>query len=305
MSTYAKRHLTFAQQVDLLRQRGLHVDDARSAAAALERFGYYRLAGYWVPFRDATTGLFREGAAFVDVLRLYEYDKALRLLILSGLERIEIALRVQIAHLLGQKDAFALERPNLFDQRFAHSAYATWYLRYQDSIDRTTDHFVRQFLFQYGHPLPVWLGIELWDFGMLSRIYEGMRFKDRDEIAMRTGAHNGKVLRSWLHSMSVTRNICAHHGRYWNRTLAKPVSLPPQNSVPQLAHLHRLSSVDARRQYVILSCISYMLNQIDPESSWRSMMVHHLSVFPKVGKVSLSDMGFPPNWNSEEIWRVS
>jgi abortive infection bacteriophage resistance protein len=304
MSSYAKRHLTYVEQVGLLEQRGLRIDDQAGAAAALERFGYYRLAGYWVPFRDPASGMFRQDVSFDDVLKLYEYDKSLRLLVLSGLERIEVATRVRIAHHLGQKDAFALERPELLDRRFATGGYATWYLRYQDSVSKTTDRFVHEFMAQYGQPLPIWLGIELWDFGLLSRFYQGMKFKDRDSIAAGVGLQDGRVMKSWLHSMSVTRNICAHHGRFWNRTLARPMSLPERGTAPELDHLRRLSPVDGHRQYPALCAIAYLLGKLDPHSSWRQAAISQLLNFPRIPSIDLSDMGFPAGWQDLNVWTV-
>lgn len=43
------------------------------------------------------------GARFLDTVALYVFDKKLRLLILDPIERIEVAFRVNIAYLLGEK----------------------------------------------------------------------------------------------------------------------------------------------------------------------------------------------------------
>lgn len=42
---------TFSEQLEVLRARGLGVEDEESALAALERIGYYRLSGYFYPLR--------------------------------------------------------------------------------------------------------------------------------------------------------------------------------------------------------------------------------------------------------------
>ncbi len=48
MTGYATPHLTYGEQIDLLRERGM-VIDAERGRGALERIGYYRLSGYWYP----------------------------------------------------------------------------------------------------------------------------------------------------------------------------------------------------------------------------------------------------------------
>lgn len=303
MSHYAKVHLSFRDQVKLLNERGLQFADENRAARALQRHGYYRLAGYWVPFQHVGTQRFRPDVTFEQVLELYEYDKALRLLVLAALERIEIATRVRIAHFLGQLDPFALEQTKLLDRRFVTGGYSTWYLRYEDSIRRTTDRFILDFLGRYGTPLPIWLGIELWDFGMLSVFYSGMRFKHRDAIARELGLQDGRVMKSWLHSLTVTRNICAHHARFWNRNLPRPIALPDVDIAPALRHLERLSDIDSRRQYVALCCIAYLLDRIEADSDCKADLVAHLEAFPYLPYVSIADMGFPKRWRSEHAWQ--
>lgn len=222
---------------------------------------------------------------------------------LAALERIEIATRVRIAHFLGQLDPFALEQTNLLDRRFVTGGYSTWYRRYGDSIRRTTDRFIEDFLRQFGTPLPIWLGIELWDFGMLSVFYSGMRFKHRNAIAGGLGLRDGRVMKSWLHSLTVTRNICAHHARFWNRNLPRPIAFPDAGVAPALRHLGRLSDVDSRRQYVALCCIVYLLDRIEPDSTCKADLVAHLEAFPDLPYVSLAGMGFPARWWSERIWQ--
>jgi abortive infection bacteriophage resistance protein len=99
----------------VLKSRGLGVSDDARAVAYLERIGYYRLSGYWYPFRiRAGTGPasvigdnFRAGTEFGHVVDLYVFDKKLRLLMLDAIERVEIALRTSIAQILGPLGCWA------------------------------------------------------------------------------------------------------------------------------------------------------------------------------------------------------
>jgi abortive infection bacteriophage resistance protein len=54
MSTYNKSHLTFEQQLELLKSRGLGVTNDIKAIEHLRRIGYYRLSAYWHPLRKLT-----------------------------------------------------------------------------------------------------------------------------------------------------------------------------------------------------------------------------------------------------------
>lgn len=48
----AKPWKSYEEQLDLLISRGLVVTDRSRALDYLQRIGYYRLSGYWYPFRE-------------------------------------------------------------------------------------------------------------------------------------------------------------------------------------------------------------------------------------------------------------
>jgi abortive infection bacteriophage resistance protein len=48
---YQKPYLNVGDQLARLKARGMGVTDDAKACAYLERIGYYRLSGYWYPFR--------------------------------------------------------------------------------------------------------------------------------------------------------------------------------------------------------------------------------------------------------------
>ena len=104
-----KPWLSFQDQLNTLQERGLKVDNQSAALNYLKRLGFYRLSGYWYPLRtiDAAatqahgrpvrSSSFAPESQFEDVVKLYVFDKKLRLLALDALERIEMAVRVDIA----------------------------------------------------------------------------------------------------------------------------------------------------------------------------------------------------------------
>ena len=51
-SSYAKPFLSIPAQIRRLRTRGMDCGSDEFAAAMLERYGYYRLSGYWHPYRQ-------------------------------------------------------------------------------------------------------------------------------------------------------------------------------------------------------------------------------------------------------------
>ncbi len=79
-----KQFKTYTEQVELLRTRGMSVDNQARAEHLLARLNYYRLSGYWYPMRRFSPGTdvdrneFIDGASFDLVVDLYEFDERLR-----------------------------------------------------------------------------------------------------------------------------------------------------------------------------------------------------------------------------------
>src|SRR5207237_4434280 len=88
--------------------------DRATMVARLSSVNYYRLSGYWHPFRNPDH-TFKENTRFDTVWQRYVFDRQLRLLVMDAIERIEIAARTQlayrIAHHHGDPFAYATD-PN-------------------------------------------------------------------------------------------------------------------------------------------------------------------------------------------------
>lgn len=92
-----KQFKAYGEQVELLRQRGMRVNDPQHAETLLARLNYYRLSGYWYPMRrfsqsDGTArDEFVEGASFALVVALYGFDEQLRHSVFIELSRAKLA----------------------------------------------------------------------------------------------------------------------------------------------------------------------------------------------------------------------
>ena len=54
---------------------------------------------------------------------------------------------------------------------------------------------------QYG-ALPIWAAVEVWDFGLLSKLFAGMQHADQEQIATLYGAPSGQAFAQWLRSLN-------------------------------------------------------------------------------------------------------
>jgi abortive infection bacteriophage resistance protein len=324
MSTYKKPYLSFEAQLELLKNRGLEITNDAIALEYLRRIGYYRLSGYWYPFRNLITILdaqsklirpqredtFMSGARFQDAVELYIFDKKLKLLILDAIERVEVAFRVDIAYLLGSRDCFAYENPSLLHGNFTkkinpkigRTKHAEWLTKHNQLINRSKEDFVEHYKSKYGMPLPIWVAIELWDFGLLSTFYQGMTVVDKDNIASKYNIPNGQIMESWLRCLNYVRNVVAHHNRLWNRNLIDQPKLAKEGVMPDFDLLVGNSRATSR-VYVVLCILAHFMKHVCPRSHWQRRVIYLIQSFPSTVHISVKDMGFPENWEQQRFWR--
>jgi abortive infection bacteriophage resistance protein len=316
--TYSKPYLPIPGQLALIKSRGMLISDDALAQSFLNRIGYYRLSGYWYPYREsAGTGAnlvvgdkFRPGAKFSEVVELYVFDKRLRLLMMDVIERIEIALRVQITLELGKlgshahRDVSALHpnflRPSAKGSLESH--HQKWLRLHDEAFARSKEEFAKHFKSKYaGEAPPIWIAAELWDFGAMSVLYSGMRKDGQLAIAQFFGVPSFQIMETWLRALNVTRNICAHHSRLWNKPNTVQPKWPSPAECPDLGHIatdtHALTRV-----YAIACICAYFLKTINPNSSWLLRFKALAATFPNSTIANIRSAGFPANWDKANLW---
>lgn len=303
---YTKPSKTFSEQVALVSGRGLDVGDPKKAEETLARVGYYRLSGYWHPFKQADDR-FEAGASLEKALQLYEFDRKLRLLVLDALERVEIGLRTSVTYALGNDlGAFAHENAKSFRMYFGGKpdhegnhrvTHAEWLAGLYKEARRSTETFIGSFKQKYeGFPsLPIWMATEVMSLGSLSKLYQAMKKPQQQKVATSMHVHFG-VARSWFQSLSYVRNICAHHSRLWNRELSIHPQVPRGDT--------NYSSGDYthhRRVYLVLLMLRQLTNNHHAGDDWARAMVGLLGAWDGEPRWQ-NAMGMPVDWRKHSFW---
>jgi abortive infection bacteriophage resistance protein len=312
---------SFAEQLELLKSRGLVVTDEAAALSYLERIGYYRLSAYWYPFRhfeyrqepDGNILTIRQDnfvpdTQFLDAVNLYKFDKQLRLLVLDVLERIEVALRVDIAYLLGERNTYAHHDIQQFHPGFAgkqsksgKSRFDEWHEKYAGLVNRSKEDFVKHYREKHGPDLPIWVAIEVWDFGVMSQLFAMMKVADQEKIARKYGMDDWRVFQSWLRSLNYLRNLAAHHSRLWNRNVIDQPKLPARGQIDWCDAFIGKADLQAK-PFLLLAICRHLVKIICPGTQWTDRFKGHLQNFPVQHsnlKRSVQDMGAPEGW---ETW---
>jgi abortive infection bacteriophage resistance protein len=251
MNTFIKPAIIVVEQIQLLKDRGLTIQNEPQAALFLEAVSFFRLTPYMRPFQQFGDNqhCFKVNACFRQITQLYDFDRRLRLLVMDAIERIEVATRAQISNHMGPKyDAHWYLNKNLFKRGYDYerlinrirdkqnNAYQDYHkecaridkAKQTDSehktklkLRRAQESYSRHYPLTYDNPpyMPSWAMLEELTLGELSHLYKGLA-KDVDKKAIAKSLNvAAPLLESWLHTLTTIRNICAHHSRLWNREL--------------------------------------------------------------------------------------
>lgn len=335
-STYAKPFLTIPEQIRLLRDRGMDCGGEPFASGVLERYGYYRLSGYWhlhrarpkppaAQFnedgREIRLDAFLPGTSLERVVALYEFDHELRTRLGHVLSMVETAFRFHIGHRLGREDPFAHRRPERLGALRGSgpgsppeptTAYREWLEEYDRHETRARGDFVVHFREAYGPHLPIWVATEVMSFGVLSGLYDLMPQADQEILAARfqirtaDGKGDRGALSNWLNNLRNVRNICAHYGRLWNRTFDVVIDAPGlARTDPSDLLAPLVSDGVANKLYGVMLVLRHLMLSIAPERSDvvdladRADLVEARS--QEIG-FSMLQLGFPDGWRSIPVW---
>ena len=283
--------------VNLLKERGLAIDDETRAENYLKHIGYYRFSAYLYPLLQMPKEkqIFKSDATFDKALDMYRFDRHLRLLMFNQLEKIEVAVRSAIVNITSKdtNNPFWMTDPSCF---YDSSVFAKTLQLVNNELSKSREDFIEHFRNTYSDPMPpAWMLAEILPLGVLTKIYGNIKSNQiRKEIA-REFSLTIPVFKSWMTIITVTRNNCCHHARVWNRTFALRSLSMRRMSLPWIS-----SPVNQQKVFFSLCVIKYFLNIISPKNDMTSKLVKLLSDY---SNIDINAMGFVANWEQEPLWK--
>lgn len=189
MSEYFK---TVDQQIELLKSRGLIINDEQEAKDALLRYNYYKIINatikYFVNFEKNGNYIFREGTDFQDLLEVHHFDKEIKKVLLAQMLEIERIARSIISYKFVEK--YPQKNAYLNAENF-NKKERNLVLINIDSIEQTIDTYrqeenynrsINYYIDKYGS-VPFWFVVNFMSFGKLVNFYETLDYELQEDIA--------------------------------------------------------------------------------------------------------------------------
>ena len=161
---------TLDEQIEILRSRGLTIEDPEQAKEFLLRNNYYRISGYSLTLRSHD--VFSENASFQNIVDIYCFDHELRHLLLHYIEIIEVSV----------KSVFVYE----FTKRHGGAGYLdaghfTDAEKHQEILDKAEkqklsrlphEAYLKHFVEELKEPIPLWAYVDLFTISDISFLYK-------------------------------------------------------------------------------------------------------------------------------------
>ena len=301
-----KEFRTLDEQIDILRNKGLTINNEEQTKEVLLKENYFFINGYRniLYTKDRK---FIKGTTFEELYSVFLFDRTFRNILFNNLLIIENNIKSIISYQLskkyGYKEADYL-KPSNFNQNFTDSRRVIdvinkmkRQIRVNGDKHTATSHYINK----YGY-IPLWILVKVLSFGLINELYGILKEEDRKEIADIYGL-DPETLKVYLSILANYRNLCAHEDIvYEHRT---------QVSIPDTIYHERLNIEKYEGEYVKgkndMFAVVIMFKTLLSKSKFSDFMDEvnrAIKVFDKnVGiienDVLLERMGFPSNY--EEI----
>ena len=302
-----KEFKTIDEQIDILKERGLVINDIDKAKELLLRENYFFINGYRHIFiKNKKEGNFISGVTFEELYAVFQFDRSFRNLLFKNLLIVENNLKSIISYELSRKYGIKEKdylKPSNFTQDIKKVRQVNDVLnkiRRQIKLNGRQHSATLHYLSNYGY-VPLWILVKLLSFGMINELYAILKPEDKLLVAQYYNL-DVETLGIYIGLLSNYRNLCAHEDIVFDHKT--------QKEIPDTRYHRLLDIPTVNDEYVygkndifgVVIMLKSMLNENDfvdfvNEINYElSLLDGRVEVIPQ-NKI-LDRMGFPENWEN-------
>ena len=300
----AKIFKTIDEQIEILRSKGMVFEDYDKAREILLRENYFFLNGYRSPFLMNGTKRFIEGTTFEELYSLFTFDRFFRNIIFKNVLIVENNYKSIYSYVLSKKYGYKEKdylNINNFDRSKEKNRQINDLLRKlkrQIRINGYQHQATSHYINNYGY-IPMWVGVKVLSFGLMSELFTILKEEDRKEISNYYGLNPDKI-ENYMSILANYRNLCAHEDILFNHETQKCIAdttFHLQLGIPKVDDEYIYGKNDIFALFIILKELltaddfKMMMNEICYEIDKLSSKLKVIDV----NKV-LFRMGFPENY---------
>ncbi len=293
------------EQVEILRSKGLIIEDEELTKQILLRENYFFINGYRVLLMNSYADKsFIIGATFRELYSIFLFDRYMRNILFKNLMIIENQLKSIISYQLSKKYGYR-DKDYLNPKNFTGDK--TKSRRVKDVIEKmkrqiringanhmATMHYINN----YGY-IPLWVLVKVLSFGIVCELFSILKQEDKVSVADMFSV-NTDYLESFLPILSNYRNLCAHEDIVYEHRTEKSIVNTPMHErlhIPQMDNEYIYGKNDIFSVIIILKYLlreddfRLMMKEIEYEIEKLSGIVNSIPI-----EKILDRMGIPTNY---------
>lgn len=266
--------LTYLEQAELLKSRGMRINNIDNAKKMIGQLGYYRIKEVARPLSKVINKeITYDGISFDEVISRYYQDKNLRVYLLHCIEEVEVSLKTNVAYILGRSGPFSYLK---FSSWCNRSEYCRHYLsdRQRDFKKRLRTKISNSSNPEISNPRnlnddkypSIWLAVDALTFGDILHLIELMSQNNIKDLADFYKCTPSELI-SWLKCLKFVRNICAHNSNIIDIKLST-TPLIHDDWKPILYKFEGSSGRYTDRIAVVLCVLKRMMSSVNPDYNY-------------------------------------
>lgn len=300
-----KQFKNLDEQIEILKYKGLVINNVEYARNVLLRENYFFVTGYRHLFLKSNVDkTYKEGTTFEEMYSLFLFDRALRNVLFKNLLIIENNLKSVSSYQLSKRYGYK-EKDYLKEKNFTNDSEKKRQvndlikkmkrqIRSNSRENTATMHYVSN----YGY-IPLWILVKVLSFGIVSEMFSVLKVEDQKEIAGIYGIDYQDML-VYLPILSNYRNLCAHEDiLYENRTKKeindtiyhRLLNIKRENDIYRYGKNDLFALIIIMKELLQFNEFKSMVFEIENCITALDYNLKTISI-----KDVLNKMGFPSNW---------
>jgi abortive infection bacteriophage resistance protein len=296
---------TLDEQIEILKGKGLVIDDIEYARNIILRENYFFLMGYrHLFYKSDGSKTFREGTNFRELYALFTFDRQLRNIIFKNVLIIENNCKSIFSYVLSHKYGYKENdylRPQNYVQSHEKQRQVNDLLRKmkrQIRINGGQHDATKHYINNYGY-IPLWVVVKVLSFGITSELYTIMKDMDQKDIAKEFHVDPENLL-TFLPILSNYRNLCAHEDILFEHHTQKVI---PDNKYHEALHISKMEDEYMYGKgdvFAVVIIFKYLLSKDDFRLFLNEVSYELDRLAGKLNSIPvyyvLDHMGFPTNY---------
>ena len=224
-----KTFRTIQEQMEILKSKGLTIEDEALTEEILLRENYFFVSGYRHLFlKSDKERVYIPGTTFKELYAMFSFDRQIRNIIFKNILIIENNIKSITSYQLSKKYGYREHdylNPSNFDTSSNKNRQVNDLIRKmkrQIRVNGSQHSATSHYMINYGY-VPMWIVVKVLSFGIVSELYSVMKDDDQKEIATMFRIEPDNLM-VYLPILANFRNLCAHEDILYNHRTQRAIT---------------------------------------------------------------------------------